>query len=169
MGPTSDTSGVWQAWRRGPGGARRRSASPSANCSWRPPRRFRRRRQGRSARPHGSRAGHAGPARDVAAPARDAAMMAEMAVALMGARDSSDRMCGTGCSSSPADSAGDAPTISTAMETLPRSPKSVTVASSLALLPASRAHHCFRIMSVANVAHAIRCCTIPARVFGSGR
>ncbi len=61
------------------------------------------------------------------------------------------------------------PTISTGMETLPRSPKSVTVASSLALLPASRAHHCFRIMSAANVAHAIRCFTIPARVFGSGR
>ena len=40
---------------------------------------------------------------------------------------------------------------------------------SLALLPASRAHHCFRIMSVANRAHAIRCCTIPASVFGSGR
>jgi len=44
----------------------------------------------------------------VAAPARDAAIMAEMAVALMGARGSSDRMCGTGCSSSPADSAGNA-------------------------------------------------------------
>jgi hypothetical protein len=55
------------------------------------------------------------------------------------------------------------------METLPRSQSPFTVASSLALLPASRAHHCFRIMPVANVAHAIRCCTIPARVFGSGR
>jgi hypothetical protein len=62
-----------------------------------------------------------------------------------------------------------AATISTGMETLPRSQSPFTVASSLALLPASRAHHCFRIMSVANVAHAIRCCTIPARVFGSGR
>ena len=45
----------------------------------------------------------------------------------------------------------------------------VTVASSLALLPASCAYHCFRIMSVANVPHAIRWCTIPTRVFGSGR